>query len=450
MSLMLEALEQRQTEPAAAQAATLAAASTPLAGYGLNSPGTPHGVEGNAETAQAPLAKTPRPRWQVLGAVALAAVVVVSAGTALWRAQSKPPAANQPMSPAPGVVGDTTPLPGAVGDTATAATAGVAAAVTGKHITEVDITPGAATTARGDPRAPLPGKPAAPAQPEPPTPTQPGTLATAKPPATSPVGATGQPAPPKAVRPGAGPDKLQLQRVVPADSAVAAWNTMAAGRHEEALAQYRRVLARQPDDIESLVGAASLLHRAGDREAAYQTYRRALAVSPNHAGAMSGMLQLMGEADPATAESRLKDFIESNASDDSAHAALGQLLARQNRWSEAQSAFFQAHTQRPERASHAYNLAVALDRLHQSKQAIEFYRLATTLRSQGEVPVAAARARIERLTAALAAPAPVTAVVTAVAPAPAAPNATADAPKAAWWKRLTPTELKPSAEEALP
>jgi Flp pilus assembly protein TadD len=436
MSLMLEALEQRGTSPSTAQAASLAAASAPLAGYGLNSPGAPHTVEGAAPAPldEAPLAPTPRPRWQVLGAVALGIALLLSAGTAFWRGQTGPKAAAAPFTAVPALVAENATAD--VTDTATAATAALDAetaaaattSVTGKRISEVAIPPDApkaTPTARGDPRAPLPGMPATPATPNAP--------------ARAPAGGNPTPA-------STGPDKLQLQRVVPADSATAAWQKMAAGQHEEALAQYRRVLARQPDDIESLVGAASLLHRAGDREAAYQHYRRALAIGPQHAGAMSGLLQLMGEADPATAESRLKDFIETHAADDSAHAALGQLLARQGRWSEAQGAFFQAHTQRPERASHAYNLAVALDRLHHSKQAIEFYRLATTLRSPGDVPVAAARQRIEKLTAVLAGPAQAVNAATATA----TPEASAPAPNASWWKRLPPAQTKPSAEEAMP
>lgn len=177
----------------------------------------------------------------------------------------------------------------------------------------------------------------------------------------------------------------------------AAWQAMSAGRFQEAEVLYARVLNSRPDQVDALVGMASLLHRRGQREAALNTYRRALAQAPDNSVALTGTLALLSESDPATAESRLKDFIDVRPQEDGAQVALGHLLGRQGRWSEAQVAFFTAYTLQPHSASHAYNLAVALDHLHQHSEALKYYRLAMDQAKSGEIPLDSIAKRIAAL-----------------------------------------------------
>ena len=61
------------------------------------------------------------------------------------------------------------------------------------------------------------------------------------------------------------------------------------------------------------------------------------------------------------------------------HFTLGNQFAAQGRWAEAQQAYFQAYASDPEHADFAYNLAISLDRMHQTKPALEFYRRALAL-----------------------------------------------------------------------
>lgn len=180
----------------------------------------------------------------------------------------------------------------------------------------------------------------------------------------------------------------------------AAWQAMSAGRFLEAEALYARVLNSSPDQVDALVGMASLLHRRGQREAALNTYRRALAQAPDNSVALTGTLALLSESDPATAESRLKDFIDARPQEDGAQVALGHLLGRQGRWSEAQAAFFTAYTLQPHSATHAYNLAVALDHLHQYGEALKYYRLAMDQATSGEIPLDSTAKRVAALVSA--------------------------------------------------
>ncbi|MPN55938.1 hypothetical protein SDC9_203622 [bioreactor metagenome] len=58
--------------------------------------------------------------------------------------------------------------------------------------------------------------------------------------------------------------------------------------------------------------------------------------------------------------------------------ALGNLYARQARWSEAQQAYFQAYAADPENPDFIFNVAVSLDHLRKSKLAAQYYQMALT------------------------------------------------------------------------
>jgi len=90
------------------------------------------------------------------------------------------------------------------------------------------------------------------------------------------------------------------------------------------------------------------------------------------------------------------------ASEPGAHVlnfALGNQLAQQERWGEAQQQYFKAFSADPENADFAYNLAVSLDHLRQTKLAAEYYQRALSLGAArgASFDAAAARARVAQL-----------------------------------------------------
>ena len=91
------------------------------------------------------------------------------------------------------------------------------------------------------------------------------------------------------------------------------------------------------------------------------------------------MIGLRGQLDPLAAESRLKNMIAAQPDASFLYFALGNQFAAQGRWTEAQQAYFHAYTRDPEHADFAYNLAISLDQLHQTKPALEYYRRALAL-----------------------------------------------------------------------
>jgi Flp pilus assembly protein TadD len=91
------------------------------------------------------------------------------------------------------------------------------------------------------------------------------------------------------------------------------------------------------------------------------------------------MLSLASEGDLPMAGSRARDMVERAPDSGAAFAALGSILVREGLIADAQQAFFKALSLEPDDAFNAYNLAVALDRLHKPVQALGYYERALAL-----------------------------------------------------------------------
>ena len=155
----------------------------------------------------------------------------------------------------------------------------------------------------------------------------------------------------------------------------AAWQALRDDSLELSEQLYREVLTLDPNQIDAWVGLASIASRRGDPASAQQHYERALRVDPNDPVARSGLLQLRGGAS-IDQESALRNAIASGRAGAAAHFALGQVLAAQGRWAEAQQAWFDAYAADPGNPDYAFNLAVALERIRQPMAALDHYRKA--------------------------------------------------------------------------
>ena len=161
----------------------------------------------------------------------------------------------------------------------------------------------------------------------------------------------------------------------------AAHEAYGAGDLAVARALYREVLASTPDNPDALDGLGAIALQDGQHELARQFFRRALIAHPLDPAALAGLARTERH-DPMQTESRLKDSLTSQPDAIGAHLALGDTLAAQQRWAEAQHAYFQAHSLAPGHPDIAYNLAVALDHLGQRRPAAGFYRKALQLADQ--------------------------------------------------------------------
>jgi Tfp pilus assembly protein PilF len=168
---------------------------------------------------------------------------------------------------------------------------------------------------------------------------------------------------------------------------------MAARRH------YREALELDASNRDARLGAAAVAQRQGNAAAAIEHYRQVLADHPRDPYARSGLASLEGTADPRRLESELKTLLKQDPDAHALRYALGNLYARENRWSQAQSEYFDAFRAAPKEADYAFNLAVALDQLGKRDAAMEYYDRALELAGDGSASFAleAARRRLESL-----------------------------------------------------
>jgi tetratricopeptide (TPR) repeat protein len=202
---------------------------------------------------------------------------------------------------------------------------------------------------------------------------------------------------PAAPAPPADAQRLSISRE-PAPLA-AAWAALQRGDVEQAELLYRRVLDAEPGQVDAELGLAVLAHARGDDETARRGYRRVLESVPDHPRAWAGLAELAGAGELGDIESRLRQLLAARAAAP-LHFALGNVLARQQRWADAQFEFFAAASLEPRAADYAFNVAVALERIGKAGAALPWYRRAVDLATDGRAArfdAAAVRARITAL-----------------------------------------------------
>jgi Flp pilus assembly protein TadD len=180
-----------------------------------------------------------------------------------------------------------------------------------------------------------------------------------------------------------------------------AWEALQSGRYQEAQTLYDEVASTEPDNVDALLGLGALAGLRGNTEQASRMYGRALELDPRNTAAQAGLISIIGQADPQLSESRLKQLLAREPSG-FLYFALGNLYAKQSLWSQAQQAYFQAYQLQPDNPDYAYNLAVGLEHLGQSKLALNYYRRAIelrTLRGRAEFDQVRVEERIGQLAA---------------------------------------------------
>ena len=204
------------------------------------------------------------------------------------------------------------------------------------------------------------------------------------------------------------PANLQISRdraAAAIDPAVTAgYAALVAGQIETAREHYARALAADSSSRDALLGLAAVASRSGRADVADGLYQRVLEFHPRDVFAIAQMAAVRG-GDAAT-ESRVRRMA-AEQKDPAATAplqfTLGNQMAAQNRWPEAQHAYFAAFAAESDNPDFCYNLAVSLDHMRQVRQAHDYYARALELaqRRGAAFDAASARARLEQLAAAL-------------------------------------------------
>lgn len=205
--------------------------------------------------------------------------------------------------------------------------------------------------------------------------------------ATPPTAAAETPAAPRpAAAPAARPETPRDSIKVSAGSAeplldsrlTNAYAALQSGKIDEARQLYADVLRSDGKNVQGLLGSAAVAMQQNNTDEASRLYFRVLDLEPRNPYAQAGIVAMMGRADPAAAEAKLKQLIAREPIA-SLHFTLGNLYGDQSRWAEAQQSYFQAHQLEPGNPDYAYNLAVGLEHIGQTRLASGFYRRAVEL-----------------------------------------------------------------------
>jgi tetratricopeptide (TPR) repeat protein len=197
--------------------------------------------------------------------------------------------------------------------------------------------------------------------------------------------------------------QVVVTRAVTSSPLDAAYAAMTAGRLDEAATAYRKALATNPGERDAFLGLAYIAQRKGNNDEARELFLQVLRIDPANSGANSGLLAIAAEGDLPQAASRAREMAERAPDSAVVMGTLGGILAKEGRIAEAQQAYFRAVTLEPDNAFHAFNLAVALDRLHKNSQALSFYQRALALAERSTeadrsgFPFKEARQRVEQL-----------------------------------------------------
>lgn len=148
------------------------------------------------------------------------------------------------------------------------------------------------------------------------------------------------------------------------------------GKFDQAQRLYREALKLDERNIDALLGLAAIAQRRGADSTAAHYYAKVLELNPRDPVANAGMSALTTDDNR---ESRLKILLNEQQDSSSLHFALGNHYAAQERWGEAQQAYFNALKLEPKNAGLAFHLAISLERLGQNKLAAQYYQSALQL-----------------------------------------------------------------------
>ena len=160
----------------------------------------------------------------------------------------------------------------------------------------------------------------------------------------------------------------------------AAYRAYLAGDLDAARAGYAETLQAYPDNRDAMLGLAACAVREGDIRSAVSMYRRIIEAFPQD---VLSRVALIGLQKDRQDEPVIRELLLKQPGKPFFHVTLGQLLAAQSRWPEAQQAFSEAHRIDPASPVYSLNLAISLDRMGQRRKALNYYRTTLKLVEQG-------------------------------------------------------------------
>jgi tetratricopeptide (TPR) repeat protein len=142
---------------------------------------------------------------------------------------------------------------------------------------------------------------------------------------------------------------------------------------------YQLALSKKANYSDALLGLAAIAIKQNNISLAKDYYRQVLRTDPNNSTAILTLNQLKQAIFPQKAEQFLKNELQSDPENARLQASSGNFYASQERWKQAQQHYFKAYTLDRNNIFYCFNLAVSLDHLGKSQQAINYYNEALLL-----------------------------------------------------------------------
>ncbi len=155
----------------------------------------------------------------------------------------------------------------------------------------------------------------------------------------------------------------------------AGYQALASGNIANAQTEYFAALELDPNNVDALMGVATVAARDGNSKAAASAYAKVLKLEPGNPDATAAMATLGANGSTGeNNESRLKILIASGDGGRPAlHAALAGVYAADSRWPEAAQEYFAALAKDPGNPDLAFNVAASLDQNRNPGMALTYY-----------------------------------------------------------------------------
>lgn len=176
---------------------------------------------------------------------------------------------------------------------------------------------------------------------------------------------------------------LQTQPTV--ELLVAAYQAWQLGQVAQAEQLYRQVLEKQPQQRDALLGMLAVSQSNGSDQSivlGYALQLRRLYPKDQEVRFATGSVLQDAPNDPVS-ETELKLAQRSSENVAEASYRLGLFYVEQQRWAEAQSAFFEAVRKKPYQVDYRLNLAISYDQLGKHRLALEHYQVALSQANSG-------------------------------------------------------------------
>ena len=154
-----------------------------------------------------------------------------------------------------------------------------------------------------------------------------------------------------------------------------AWQAYDDGRYSSAKNLYIEVLNSEENNRDALLGLGAIAVMEKDYAPARDIYMSLLEQDPRDPIAIAAIASLQSDGVSLQEDERfLQNILLKNPNAAHLNFALGNVYAQQEKWKSAQQSYFKAWQQDIENADYIFNLAVSLDQLGKTEQAINLYR----------------------------------------------------------------------------